>query len=142
MGTKARGLRLPAEIEQAIEREGEERGQSWSATALDLLTEALRMRRAPGIIFVDGPTGRRAAIAGTGLDVWEVIATWRDAGQDYDDLIRNYPWLSEAQLRAALGYYSLFPEEIDRRLEREARWTPERVRQELPFATPRRRRSG
>jgi uncharacterized protein (DUF433 family) len=142
MGTRARGLRLPEEIEQAIGREGEERGQSWSATALDLLTEALRMRRAPGIIFVDGPTGRRAAIAGTGVDVWEVIATWRDGGQDYDDLRRNYSWLSEAQLRAALGYHSLYPEEIDRRLEREAGWTPERVRREMPFATPRRTRSG
>lgn len=141
MGTKARGLRLPEDIERAIERESEERGQSWSAAALDLLTEALRMRRAPGIVFVDGATGRRAAVAGTGLDVWEIIATWREGGESYDDLKRNYSWLSEAQLRAALGYYDLYPTEIDRRLERERQWTPERVRRELPFATPRRRRS-
>lgn len=99
------------------------------------------MRRAPGIVFVDGPTGRRAAVAGTGLDVWEIIATWREGGENYDDLKRNYSWLSEAQLRAALGYYDLYPDKIDRRLERERRWTPERVRRELPFATPRQRRS-
>lgn len=37
---------------------------------------------------------RRAVIAGTGLDVWEIIATWRDGGESYDDLKRNYSWLS------------------------------------------------
>ncbi|MQA89493.1 MAG: DUF433 domain-containing protein [Gemmatimonas sp.] len=95
------------------------------------------MRRAPGIVFVDGATGRRAALGGTGLDVWEIIATWREGGESYEELVRNYPWLSEAQLRAALGYYELYPEAIDRRLEREERWTPERVKRELPLATPR-----
>ena len=36
-------------------------------------------------------------------------------------LRQNYPWLSEAQLRAALGYYEIYPSEINARLEREAR---------------------
>jgi len=35
------------------------------------------MRRIPGISFVDSITGPRPAVAGTGLDVWEVIATWK-----------------------------------------------------------------
>lgn len=140
MSGKARGLRVPEELEREIEREGEARRQSWSAAALELLSEAVRMRRAPGIVFADGPGGRRAVVAATGLDVWEVIATWREGGEIYEELRRNYPWLSEAQLRAALAYYELFPQEIDARLERERSWTPERVRRELPFATPRRRR--
>lgn len=42
MGTKARGLRVPEEQEKEIEREGEERGQSWSGAALELLTEAVQ----------------------------------------------------------------------------------------------------
>jgi len=95
------------------------------------------MRRAPGIGFVDGPVGRRAVVAGTGLDVWEIIATWKEGGESQETLRRNYPWLTEAQLRAALGYYETFPSEIDARLEREAQWTPERVRRELPFSRPR-----
>lgn len=140
MGSKARGLRVPEELEREIEREGNERGQSWSATALELLAEAVRMRRAPGIVFADGPVGRRAVVAGTGLDVWEIIATWRAGAESYDELKRNYGWLTDAQLRAALGYYELYPEEIDARLERERRWTPDRVRREFPFATPQRRR--
>ncbi len=46
--------------------------------------EEIRTRRVPGIVFVDGATGRRAALAGTGLDVWEVIATWQEGGKSYD----------------------------------------------------------
>ena len=76
-------------------------------------------------------------VSGTGLDVWEVVATWREGGESYETLRRNYPWLSDAQLRAALGYYETYPSEIDARLEREARWTPERVRREFPFSRPR-----
>lgn len=94
------------------------------------------MRKAPGIGFVDGPTGRRAVVAGTGLDVWEIIATWKEGGEGYPALRQNYPWLNEAQLRAALGYYEIYPSEINARLEREARWTPERVRREFPFSRP------
>ena len=112
------------------------RGKSWSATTQELLDEAIRMRRAPGIVFADGPAGRRAAIAGSGLDVWEVIAAWRAMGEDLGRLRAGYPRLTEAQLRAAVSYYRLYPEEIDARLKRERSWTPERVRRELPFATP------
>lgn len=97
------------------------------------------MRHAPGVFFVDGPAGRRAALAGTGLDVWEIIATWRACGQDFDQLRGSYGWLTEPQLRAALTYYDLYPQEIDARLEREAEWTRERVERELHFARPQNR---
>ena len=55
-----------------------------------LLTEALKMRRVPGIVMVDGPTGRRAVVAGSGLDVWEIIATWQACGKDERQLAQNY----------------------------------------------------
>lgn len=138
MTTKARGLRVSEELEREITREAEVRGKSWSATTTELLQEAVRMRRAPGILFTSGPGGRRAVVAGTGLDVWEVIATWRQTGEDFAALQESYPWLTEAQLRAALGYHRLYPEEIEQRLRREEEWTPERVRRELPFAAARR----
>jgi uncharacterized protein (DUF433 family) len=136
MGTKAKGVRIPETLDREIERESDERGKSWSAMTAELLEEAIRMRRAPGILFADGPSGRRAVVGGTGLDVWEVISTWRDGRQDEAELRRNYPWLTEPQLRAALTYYQLYPQEIDRRLEQEAQWTPERVWREFPFARP------
>jgi len=138
MRTKARGLRLPEDLERQIEQQGRERGQSWSSAALDLLSEGVRMRRAPGILFADGPVGRRAVVAGTGLDVWEVIRTWQDAGTSFDETRANYPWLSEVQVRAAIAYYELYPVEIDERLKREREWTAERIRKELPFAASRR----
>jgi uncharacterized protein (DUF433 family) len=137
MATRAKGIRIPDELDRAITYESEIRGKSWSATTTELLEEGVRMRRAPGIGFVDGPAGRRAVVAGTGLDVWEIIATWKDGGRSHEALRRNYSWLTEAQLRAALAYYEIYPSEIDARLEREAQWTPERVRRELPFARPR-----
>ncbi|HSF18730.1 MAG TPA: hypothetical protein VLK65_24615 [Vicinamibacteria bacterium] len=47
----------------------------------------------------------------------------------------DFSWLRETQLRVALAFYELYPEEIDVRLERERSWTPERLRKELPFTT-------
>lgn len=137
MATKARGVRVSEELAREISLEAKARGKSWSAATAELLEEAVRMRRAPGILFSTGPAGRRAVLAGTGLDVWEVVATWRGAGEDFAALQASYPWLTEPQLRAALGYYRLYPEEVDERLRREEEWTPERVRAELPFAEPR-----
>lgn len=34
----------------------------------------------PLVRFVDGPAGRRAALLGSGTDVWEVTAAVRDNG--------------------------------------------------------------
>lgn len=90
----------------------------------------------PGVIFAEGPTGRRARIAGTGLDVWEIIATWRSVGRNYERLQASYHWLTEAQLHAALEYYQHNPREVEERLKEEERWTPEVVWQEFPFARP------
>ncbi|HEV2852783.1 MAG TPA: DUF433 domain-containing protein [Thermoanaerobaculia bacterium] len=139
MATRAKGIRISDDLDQAIARESEVRGKSWSAMTTELLEEAIRMRRIPGITFVDGPAGRRAVVGGTGLDVWEVIATWKATDGGYEFLRESYPWLTDAQLRAALAYYEVYPKEIDARLEREARWTPERVWQALPFSRPRNR---
>ena len=104
----------------------------------DFPEEEIRMLRVSGITFADGPAGRRAVVAGTGLDVWEVIANWRASNCADEALRQGYPWLMESQISAALAYYELFPTEIDVRLEREAEWTPEKIRRELPFAEPRR----
>jgi uncharacterized protein (DUF433 family) len=135
MPRNPRTIRLPEPLEQELGRELARRGvKEWSAGVVELLSEAVRMRRAPGIVFVDSRTGRRPLIAGTGLEVWEVIASWKAAGQDEGRLREVYDWLSEPQLRAALNYYALYPEEIEERLALEESWTAERVHRELPFA--------
>ncbi len=137
MTTRARGLRLPEELEEEIEREMRLRGATFSEVASSLLREAVRMRRVPGIVFMEGPAGRRASIAGTGLDVWEVIAAFKDVDEDRERLKASYEWLSDRQLSAVLAYYELYRGEIDARLEEEERWTPEKLYGEFPFLRPR-----
>jgi len=39
----------------------------------EALSEAEKLRRVPGISFMDEPTGRCANVEGTGLGVWEII---------------------------------------------------------------------
>src|SRR5829696_6052365 len=124
MPTRARGLRLPEDLQEEIEREMRLRGATFSEVASSLLREAVRMRRVPGVVFMDGPAGRRASIAGTGLDVWEIIATFKSVGAD-------------RQLTAALAYYDLYPQEIDERIEEDEHWTPERLYGEFPYLRPR-----
>ena len=87
--------------------------------ALETLSEAERMRRVPGIVFVDGPTGRRAHVEESGLDVFEVIKLYRECGEDRRRLAMTLHWLSGEQLDAALLYAQGFPDEIEARLARE-----------------------
>src|SRR5260370_23904548 len=48
-----------------------------SALAQRLIDEGLRMADHPGVIFKDGPSGRRAALA-YGPDVWEIVKFLRE----------------------------------------------------------------
>ncbi|HEX8691909.1 MAG TPA: DUF433 domain-containing protein [Longimicrobium sp.] len=136
MAKSGRYFRIPCALAEEVAREARTRGQPFAAAASEMLEEAVRVRRVPGIVFADGPTGRRATLTGTGPDVWEVIATWKAAGESLSALAEEYPWLAESQLRVALRYYETYPREIDMRLGREEYWTPERVRNEFPFLTP------
>jgi uncharacterized protein (DUF433 family) len=45
----------------------------------------------------------------------------------------HYTWLSEPQLRSALSYYALYPEEIDLRVRRNQDLTIEKVSKRFPF---------
>ncbi len=132
MATVQKSLRIPDNIARAIEDLAEISGQDFSAVANELLTEAVKLRRCPGITFADGPTGRRARVAGTGLEVWEIIAAYQSVGRDRGRLQQAYSWLSEGQLRAALGFYAAYPEEIDRHRAANERWTKERLFAQYP----------
>jgi uncharacterized protein (DUF433 family) len=91
----------------------------------------------PGVVLRDGPAGPRAAVSGTGLDVWEIISTWRELGEIFEQLQESYHWLSAEQLESALEYYEHNREEIEARLAREAEWTPEAVWERYPYTRPR-----
>ena len=72
----------------------------------------------PGIIFKDGPAGRRAALM-MGPDVWEVVTVTRETNQRGDKAVNA---VAEAmgtpafQVEIALRYYASYPDEIDAEL--------------------------
>jgi uncharacterized protein (DUF433 family) len=133
MATVQKSIRLPKEAVKEIEALASVAGRDFSGIARDLLIEAVKIRRCPGVTFADGPTGRRAKIAGTGIDIWEFIATFKGLGENYDKLKKTYHWLSDQQIRSALSYYALYPDEIDERITRNEMITPKKVIRRFPF---------
>src|SRR6266576_4213473 len=55
-------------------------GASAAGLAQRLIDEGLRMADHPGVIFKDGPSGRRAALA-FGPDVWEIVKFLREVDE-------------------------------------------------------------
>lgn len=127
-----KSLRLPPETLQEIERMSRETARDFSSVTIDLLSEAIKMRRNPGILFVEGVSGRRARVAGTGIEVWEIVANYKSLGGNVNRLRKTYHWLSAEQLRAALGYYAAYPEEIDRLIEQNESWSQQEVKERYP----------
>ena len=131
-----KSLRLPPETLREIEQMSRESGKDFSAITKDLLEEAIKMRRCPGVVFVEGTSGRRARVAGAGIEVWEIIAASQSVKKDPARLQKSFHWLSPEQLRAALAYYSAYPQEIDRQIEKNQRWSEEEIRKRYPFMSP------
>ncbi len=109
-------LRLPPATRQAVQSLARQRGESMNAVLLRLIDEGVRMARCPGILFTDGPSGRRATIAGTGIDVWELVRTLRSCQGDEIAMRALYPQLSHAQVAAALRYAKTYPANIAERI--------------------------
>lgn len=65
---------------------------------------------------VPGQPPLRARIAGTGIEVWEVMKGYREVAEDWTRLRAGFDWLTEEQLRAALAFYAAYPETIDEQL--------------------------
>lgn len=76
------------------------------------IEEGLRMDAHPLVRFADGPAGRRPRLLGSGLDLWEVIATVRDNDGD-PAAAAEYLAVPEGLVHAAVAYYGDFTAEID-----------------------------
>jgi len=72
----------------------------------------LRREDHPLIRFVDGPSGRRAALIDRGLDVWQVIEVVRDNDHDLDEAAA-YLEIAPALVEASIAYYGDYRDEID-----------------------------
>ena len=119
-----------------IQEAATDAGRDFSSVANEMLAEAVSMRRVPGILFVDEPHGRVPWIAGSGLEVWEVVRSYRDMGRNLDRLREAFDWLSEAQLRAALAYVEAYPDYAEACERREGRASPEQLWSEYPSLRP------
>ena len=87
--------------------------------AITLAEEKRRMKRHPGIVFRDGATGRRPALA-DGPQVWVLARIFRERPLDSDDAIEraaadtaDLMELPPHALLAAIRYYLDYRDEID-----------------------------
>jgi hypothetical protein len=90
-------------------------GANTSALVQRLVDEGLRMIDHPGIVFKDGPTGRRAALA-YGPDVWEVIKFLREVDERDAAALEAAAEvfrLDANRVQTAVSYYGGHRDEID-----------------------------
>lgn len=104
-------LRFQAPTTERLNRRARVLGTKPRTLATRYVEEGIRHDDHPLIHFVDGPSGRRAALLGTQLDVWEVIATVRDNA----DVAKaaKYLQVPAGLVEAAVIYYGEFRDEID-----------------------------
>lgn len=111
-------LRLgPSTIRRLSEEAGRLRVPA-RTLAQELVEEGLRVRRHPGITFVDRAAGRRASLTRRPrLSVAQVVQTVRASA----DLMEaaDYLDLSVTDLERVLDYYAEFADEIDAEIERQ-----------------------
>jgi hypothetical protein len=123
-------MRLSRQMQTFIDREARRTGRSKGAIVEALAEEALHMRLFPGIAFRGADWERRPWVVGTGLDVWEIV----DAHRDLSSIERAAEGgaANERQIRLALDYYEMFPEEIDAAITDNHR-PLEQLEEEFPF---------
>lgn len=112
-------LRMDEEILNRLEERARISGATKSALAKRYVEEGLRMDSHPGIVFRDGPAGRRAGLAGSGLDVWEIIETVHHNEGSVRDAA-EYLNLAASKVQSVADYYAEFKQEIDDWIESNA----------------------
>lgn len=101
----------PATIEH-LRRRARELGQQQTALAERYIEEGLRVDEHPLIYFREGAAGRRPALVGTRLDVWQVIETIHQNDNSIEEAA-DYLGLPVEKIQAAVRYYADYKDEID-----------------------------
>jgi hypothetical protein len=96
-----------------------------------LVDEAERCRRYPGLAFRGRENDRRAWLVGSPFDVWEAVQAWQDLDED-DAATREQFNLNDRQLNLAKAYYREFTDEINSALTLTRR-TSEELEKDYPF---------
>jgi hypothetical protein len=108
-------IRIESETLDALRERSTQTGEPIVRLAQRYIDEGMRLDRHPGIVFRDGPAGRRPVVVG-GPDVWEVVAAARSASQRGNELLSALAervGASAERIRIAVRYYAEYPDEID-----------------------------
>lgn len=135
--TQTFSARWDTDVLDRLKQRSEVAGTNKSRLAERYVDEGTRMDEHPGVIFRGGPAGRRAALPG-GPDVWELMFTLKSGkarGEEAITATAELLNLADSQVRAAVRYYSVFTDEVDRRIalntedvdEAEAAWQREQA---------------
>lgn len=100
----------------------------------DAQSSAQAVHEVIGIIY--SPLSRRARIHGSGLEVFEIVRTWRAVEEDWQRLTEAYHWLTADQLNAALEFWRKNRQMVEARLVREQTSRVEQVWEEFPQSRP------
>lgn len=133
MGGIVKSIRIDKKTLSEVESLLQTKKETFSSLTSELIAESVKMRKCPGIVFVDGPAGRRARIEGTGIDVWEFISAYQELNNNLSALKKAFHWLTDRQIMAAIGYAKTYPEEIKGLIKMNKAWSKEKAHAELPF---------
>lgn len=112
-------MRMKAPLSADLERRADETRESKTALVERYVDEGLKRDAHPEITFRDGPFGRRAMLAGTRLEVWQVVETLRSSGNSLEEAA-GYLGLPMARVRACLSFYAAYQAEVDEHAKRVA----------------------
>src|SRR3990172_10774621 len=104
----SQAIRIESETLRALRARSAQSGEPLVRLAQRYIDEGMRLDRHPGIVFRDGPAGRRAVVAG-GPDVWEVIVAAGNAPERGEKLIEALVQrigAPRARIRIATRYYA------------------------------------
>ena len=113
--TQTAPLPVSDELATRLQAQSDAIGLPAPALAASLLDEGLKTRQYPGIVYKDGPAGRRASLAG-GPDVWQVIRALNEVPAEEPDPVETVSIeadLHPQQVGLALKFYKAYPDEID-----------------------------
>jgi hypothetical protein len=113
--SRATSYRLDPMIKSRLHRQAKAEGISERALLERLVAEGLDILHHPGIVYRDGPTGRRAALA-VGPDVWEVVSALRytdGAEEQRVAALAEQFGLHTRHVRAAIDFAAVHREDIE-----------------------------
>jgi len=114
---RALAFRVAPVTVERLRHRARETGETQTALVERYLEEGLRTDGHPLIYFREGAAGRRPAVVGTRLDVWQVIDTIRQDDGSVEQAA-GYLGIPVEKVRACIRYYADYQEEIDAWAER------------------------